>query len=362
MTKENKLETRRDQERKRLLDLVKKRPLHDEKLEQGVLLSDAIKEYATKFSLIVPFEERNLKPACYKLTIGDEYCVNGQIYQISDKPPNNIVKIPPFEVAIIKTRETLNLPRFLIGRWNIQVTRAYQGLIWVGGPQVDAGWVGNLCCPIYNLSDQEVLLRYADSIAVIDFEKTTGFNEDRSKPYLDEGHVPDRVLFEDYHPERLKSALSTFVTDRIKVFKNQVDSLQLRVDQFVSITFTVVGVLFAAVALFFGRPDTPNWWDPGLLWICVISIFMSMLAWINSKSAFQWFRGALKIVFEFILLAILTAATFIYISHNQRNVNELEKQIDQLQKKVEELDKKPQQSQTPPVSDRPALKRSPQTK
>ena len=48
------------------------------------------------------------------------------------------------------------MPRFLIGRWNIRVTVAYKGLLWVGGPQVDPGWVGHLFCPIYNLSDQEV--------------------------------------------------------------------------------------------------------------------------------------------------------------------------------------------------------------
>jgi len=329
--------TRRTREQQRLLELIKKRPLKDDSLPPGVLLSDAIKDYATKFHLIEPFELSNLKPACYKLTIGNEYCVAGQIRQVSDNPPNDKVSIPPFEVAIIKTRETLNLPRFIIGRWNIQVTRAYQGLIWVGGPQVDAGLVGNLYCPIYNLSDKEVTLRYAESIAVIDFEKTTPFHDDKSQPYLEADKTPERILFEDYHPEKLRSALSTFITGKINVFEKQVDALQRRVDQFISITFTVVAVLFAAVALFFGRPESPNWWDPGLLWVCIISIFMSMLAWINSKSAFQWFSGKIKIAFEFVLLALLTLATFNYTHHNQWKTDQLNRDLKTLEERVDKL-------------------------
>jgi deoxycytidine triphosphate deaminase len=335
--KHAKSESPREKERQRLLDLIGIRPDKDDSLSPGILLSDVIEYYAIKYKLIEPFQKENLKPASYKLTIGNEYSVGGHTHQVSDVPPDNAVKIPPFEVAIIKTRETLNLPRFLIGRWNIQVRRAYQGLIWVGGPQVDAGWVGNLCCPIYNLSDHEVLLKYGESIAVIDFEKTTTFHEDKSKPYLKAGELPDRILFEDYQPEKLRSALSKFIIENIELFKGQVNALQLRVDQFISITFTVIAVLFAAVTLFFGRPRTPNWWDPGLLWICIISLFMSMLAWVNSKSAFQWFHGTLKVVFEFILLGLLTFATFTYTTRNQHRVDQLENQIRSLQERLEKL-------------------------
>lgn len=329
------MEDRRQQERQRLLELVRKRPPKDDSVPSGVLLSDVIEDYVDRFDLIRPFDKVNLSSACYKLTIGDEYSVGGEVRRVSDQPPDNIVRIPPFEVAVIKTRETLNLPRFLIGRWNIQVRRAYQGLIWVGGPQVDAGWVGHLCCPIYNLSDQEVVLKIGDTIAVIDFEKTTPFHDSKSREYLEEGKVPERILFEDYEPEKLRSALSTFITGNIKRFEQQVNSLQLRVDQFISITFTVIALLFAAVALFFGKPKTPNWWDPGLLWICVISIFMSMLAWANSKSAFQWFHGALKIAFEFLLLGLLTFATFSYISRNQSKVESLEREVQTLRERLD---------------------------
>lgn len=345
--KPTKSESPRETERLRLLELVKKRPDKDDSLPPGILLSDVIEHYATKYHLIEPFEPQNLKAASYKLTIGDEYSVGGHTHNVSNTFPNNAVKIPPFEVAIIKTRETLNLPTFLIGRWNIQVARAYQGLIWVGGPQVDPGWVGNLYCPIYNLSDHEVELKYGDTIAVIDFEKTTPFHEEKSKPYLTAGELPERILFEDYKPEKLKSALSTFITGKIKFFEEQVKALQLRVDQFIAITFAVLGVLFAAVALFFGKPETPNWWDPGFLWICIVSLFMSMLAWVNSKSAFQWFYGVMKIVFELVLLVFLTIATFAYISHSRQEVKQLNKDVKALQDRLDKLDLNPSPKNAP---------------
>src|SRR2546425_242019 len=187
--------TRRQREVDRLRELFEKRPSTDEAFDfQGVLLSDAIERCVQAFDLIKPFNPENLKPACYKLTIGDEYAVGGEINPLSDESGKNEIKIRPFEVAIIKTHETINMPRFLIGRWNIQVSRAYQGLIWVGGPQVDAGYVGHLFCPIYNLSDQDVSLFKGQPIAVIDFVGTTSFHPESKKyPF-----PPDRVLFEEY--------------------------------------------------------------------------------------------------------------------------------------------------------------------
>ena len=122
---------RREAERGRLQALKARQWLHDDSTPPGVLLSDVIQHYCERFGLISPFNERNLKPACYKLTIGDEYAIAGKIHPLSDRPGKNELRIPAFAVAIIKkTRETINMPRFLIGRWNIQVSRAYQGLVW----------------------------------------------------------------------------------------------------------------------------------------------------------------------------------------------------------------------------------------
>src|SRR5260370_13923666 len=247
--------TRREKEVETLLKLLAKRPKDDKDFSfTGVLLSDAIEQCVKAFDLISPFSKDHLKPANYKLRIGDEYAIKGQVKQLSDEPGKNQITIEPFDVAVLKTLETINVPRFLIARWNIRVQLAYEGLLWVGGPQVDAGYVGHLFCPIYNLSDKPVTFNYGDYIAVIDFVKTSSFNEGSSMDYPG---LPDRLLFKDYNPEKLKSALPTRLVSELTAFKDRLEQLtgdvdkritamQGRMDNFISITFGVVALLFAA--------------------------------------------------------------------------------------------------------------------
>ncbi len=273
----------------------------------GVLLSDQIKYYSTNYKLITPFRDDNLKPASYKLTIGNEYSVGGTVKQLSDASSDLIV-IPPFEVAIIKTEETLNLPRFIIGRWNIRVHNAYKGLLWVGGPQVDPGYVGNLFCPIYNLSDKEVKLRLGDAIATIDFEKTTPF--DPKNPDCKKfPRPPDRVLFTDYEPEGLRSALVSEAKTKIeeidkrltsaakdseekiqsltKSTDNRINNLSQRHDTVIAITFTSITILVAALAIFVTKAQPNEFtlpvWSYVTIGISIIAITVAIYAVRNKK-------------------------------------------------------------------------------
>jgi deoxycytidine triphosphate deaminase len=318
-TKNPDLKTRREVEKRRLKDLVDKRPKDEKDYHfTGVLLSDAIKKCFDSFDLITPLSEENLKPANYRLRIGDQYAIRGKIYPLSDAPGSNEVRIEPFEVAIIKTLETINMPRFLIGRWNIQVSKAYKGLVWVGGPQVDAGYVGNLFCPIYNLSDRPVILHYSDSIAVIDFERTTDFHEGLSQHYKGS----DRVLFEDYEPEGLQSALATQAQNTIKAFGARLDSLSNRIDFFVTITFALLGVLFVAATVFVTEPGHTHWWDPSVFWICCIAIVFSGLALVRSYGtempASRKWRDVLSL-----LLLVLFAFGLAWQTRLQKQLDEL---------------------------------------
>jgi deoxycytidine triphosphate deaminase len=147
----------------------------------AVLLQDEIRFYSQhpKYPLIQPFEEKNLKPARYQLTLGDEARIGGKRHPIGSNRP---LIIEPHQVAIVKTREHLNIPRFLIARWNLTVDRVYEGLLWVGALQVDPGWVGYLPCPLYNMSDKPVELQYGDKLFTIDFVRTTRFGPG-CKPY-----------------------------------------------------------------------------------------------------------------------------------------------------------------------------------
>jgi deoxycytidine triphosphate deaminase len=330
----NQADSRREKERQRLLDLKRRQPESDSSGEPGVLLSDVIHHYVEWFDLIRPFDEKNLKPANYKLTVGDRYAINGEIKALADELGKNELVIPPFAVAIIQTRETISMPRFLIGRWNIQVRRAYEGLVWVGGPQVDAGYVGHLFCPIYNLSSNEVILRWGESIAVIDFVKTTSFHKGKSFEYPD---LPEKILFEDYKPQQLISGIVKNVQARIEDFAHQIKQLQTtivatqnRIDNFVILTFGAVSVLFAAITIFVARTETNSWWSPSLFLISVLAIFLSMSAWLKVRTSDWKFARIIQLI---AIASLLLAIGFhIYWGHvEQLEINDLRRQIKELQ-------------------------------
>lgn len=326
---------RREQLKQLIRRLHARQPETDDFPGTGVLLDDGIRHYCNRFDLITPFrpERGLLKPANYKLCVGDEYAIGAVRGSLSAESGKNTLTIPPFQVAVIKTFEIINMPRFLIGRWNIQVQRAYQGLLWVGGPQVDAGYIGHLFCPVYNLSDQPVPLEYDEPFAVIDFVKTTEFHEHKSKPYAP--IPPERILIEDYPP--LRSALVTQVTDKLDAFKERVeqvesetstrvDSLQTRIDFFVSITFAVIALLFAAVTVASNKPENVHaWWQPGLLWVWVVALSMALLAWVRSRSPGRWTRAVEIVIWIAVLAALVVQAT----SENMQ-IKQLRDEIQQL--------------------------------
>ena len=335
------LTTQRQKERERLIALHAKCPTDDKNFPySGVLLSDGIRYCVREFDMIRPFDEQNLKPANYKITIGNQYAMDGEIHELSDTVGKNEIVIPPFQVVVIKTRETINMPRFLIARWNIRVELAYKGLLWVGGPQVDAGFVGYLACPVYNLSNKEVRLSYGDPIAVIDFVRTSSFTEGESLIYRD--IPPERFMFEDYRPRELNSALYEVATKSVKDFRDQlskgqatteaaIKDIQTRVDYFVLITFTVIAVLFAAVTIFVTRAEQFSLWNPALFLISLTAIFISVFAWTRSDFPGRIFRNIVQgIVVLFLLFA--TAYHLWSTWPVQQQINDLRKDVELLKK------------------------------
>src|SRR5256885_8904806 len=147
----------------------------------GVLLSDEIEFYVKNYNLIEPFEPKNLKAASYNLRLGDQYS-KGSVAGRFDEHNTELV-IKPYEAVLIQTKETLRLPRHLIGRWNPRVSMIFDGLVWVGGVHIDPGWEGPLWCPVYNLSKEPIKLQRGTPFASVDFVKTTPFIKNVSNEY-----------------------------------------------------------------------------------------------------------------------------------------------------------------------------------
>lgn len=237
-------------------NLVEIDPLDDPDLRNdayhgAVLLSDQIQYYIRRLSppllsnpkgqSISDLELKDcLDAASYKLRLGDEAHVGGEWVPISQHHP---LVLPAHQVAVIKTHEIVNIPRFLIARWNLRVTWVYEGLLWTGGPQVDPGWKGELYCPIYNLAERQIVIPHKERVFTMDFTRTTPFHEDaelygyKSKPH----EYARKKTIQGHDVNRLRSA----PFESLK----QLSTLDSRVNSFNTFTFLVLAVVVAAIGV-----------------------------------------------------------------------------------------------------------------
>ena len=121
------------------------------------------------------------------------------------------IVLEPHQVAVVCTREKLRIPRYLIARWSLRVTNIYEGLLWTGGPQVDPGWEGPLFCPVYNLAERTVVLKYGDPLFTIDFTRTTPITDEirrlsNTPEYSKIWFAPQRRTLSKHDSHRLHSA------------------------------------------------------------------------------------------------------------------------------------------------------------
>ena len=227
-------------------------PLDDLDAYQGaVLLSDQIEYYVKELSpplLQNPNRQsiseselaQCLDAASYKLRLGDEAHVGGKWVRISQDHP---LVLPAHQVAVVKTHEIVNIPRFLIARWNLRVKWVYEGLLWTGGPQVDPGWMGELYCPIYNLAERQLVIPHKERVFTMDFTRTTPFQRDTaSYGYKSKPHTGTRdKTIQSHDVNRLQSAPFESLM--------QLSTLDSRVNSFNTFTFLVLAVVVAAIGV-----------------------------------------------------------------------------------------------------------------
>lgn len=303
--------------------------------QTGVLLSNYIQYYAQKHNMIDPFNEDNLKPAAYELTVGDEFYINREFHSLttSEAPPHphapSEIVIEPFNVAVIKTRETIVLPRFIIARWNLRVRHAYSGLLWVGAAQVDPGYKGHLFCPLYNLSDKPVRLKSGEEIAVIDFVRTTDFEPSECKPYRDK---PKRPIIQSFGIGDFQSALITHAVNRLNKYETELESfkkdvesrasrLEERANHMASTLFVVIGIIVSALAVLatfssirnpYAKPTDP-WWIalPTAISVCAILFSLARIPLDQEQSGFKYW--SLWLIASVLIALAVFAGAVIFI-------------------------------------------------
>ena len=221
----------------------------------AVLLSDEIRYYAADPAipaaqrLIEPFNEDHLEAARYNLRLGTEYRKQDQAYVLSDKEP--WLSLQPHQMALVETLEEVRLPRFLIARWNLKVPKVYDGLLWVGALQVDPGWQGHLSCPIYNMSNREVRLKYKDELFAMDFVRTTPYVPTSSKAYAQKSGIGASGSVHRYDRVGLRSGPYELI-GKVESLEDEVHQLETRIGISLGLLIALVTLVVAALAALLG--------------------------------------------------------------------------------------------------------------
>ena len=223
--------------------------------------------------LIDPIDKNGLDAASYKLRLGNKYRLGKTYYWLHDhpeKPENKQIIIPPHSITVVCTYEWLNIPSFLIARWNLRVTKVYEGLVWVGSLQVDPGFQGFLSCPLYNLSNEQQKLSYMDALFTIDFVRT--YNKDKtmwSMPgrydtfdftRLDSKQIQSAPE-ESFHKmdesfQKMHQEISDFINktkEDLKAFQTKADQdtsrLETKIEKFQETVFVFISIIIAGLAI-----------------------------------------------------------------------------------------------------------------
>lgn len=325
----------------------------------GVLLSDEIELLAQTGNFIVPFNKDSLKPAGYELSVGDEWYIEGVFHKFGDKNSPNYIEIKPFQVAVLKTKEILCIPRFLIARWNIRVKHVYDGLLWVGAPQVDPGYKGYLFCPIYNLSGKNVVIKEAEPLALMDFVKTTPFNKGQSKEYP---FNSKRLIIEDY-VHGLESGLFSEVKGRLDEFDRELRGNEKTIIGFASTVFAVLALVVTLIVSFVVGGQSKFTIDVSFLlsfcvWVssfgAIVSLFilLSRRAYLSRRSDINlqsyikhkklWYWSPRFGIPMSLLVSCVIGAGFLGVAKNSDyfsnpEIQEIRSQTDSIERRLEEL-------------------------
>ena len=237
--------------------------------------------------------ERQISYASYNIRIGKKMMIEGnQEYGLSKY---NKVDLKPFEVAIIQTYEIINIPLNLIGRWNIKVNQAYEGLVWVGGPQVDPGYCGYLYCPVYNMSDKSVTLEFGKDIATMDFVKTTKCEDFK-------GFYKKILPFEAYKNKNLKSAITSLITKKLENVDDFKEKMEEKLHKLQTTFLTVIGALFATLSILIISMKSQN--EHTCKYIVYLALGLSVGSFINSsKDIIRWVVSTISVIY--VVLAII---------------------------------------------------------
>jgi dCTP deaminase len=145
--------------------------------------------------IVDPFDEEAIVSCAYELSVGDESFVTGEASQKRFLKEGETVVIPPGQVALIITKETLKAPTDAIGFLSFKFSAKIRGLINVSGFHVDPGFQGKLVFSMFNAGVQTIHLSVGSRLFMVWFCSLEGPTADSyDGGHKGQAHLPDDAV------------------------------------------------------------------------------------------------------------------------------------------------------------------------
>lgn len=181
--------------------------------------------------------------------INDKY----ELKEIFDGSKDKGLVVPKNGIIFVDTDLDFRLPDFIALRFNLQIKHVHRGLLLGTGPLVDPGFLGKLCIPIHNLTNEDYYIDRDDGLIWIEFTKTSlpADQDDDARPPLEgrefQGDIRGLIEKAAHRYPREKIAIRSSLPG---MFDQATDSARkAEAAAKVMAAFNIIGVVGAVVAI-----------------------------------------------------------------------------------------------------------------
>ena len=274
-----------------------------------ILGKDAIRERLNNGEVFKDgtWVEESIMEASYALRVAcDGLLLGGRRYKPDEDSIEGRIEINPGEIAILSTKERLNMPGDLVGKLGIRFDYASQGLAGLMGIQVDPyfGWGREderLYIRVANLGNEIVPIQPGADVFTFELHNVEGSVPTPSTPRLPMWHRLQEILTGQSH---ISWSSVTRVQHTVEDMQQQVRSAREEIRDYLQplvmfgiflVAVTILGVALSVILSLRNTPeiDVPSWVTNWGWWLLLITLSIASVATASMGGLAAWrlFRG-----------------------------------------------------------------------
>lgn len=243
------------------------------------------------------WREACLQEASYALRIADDaLLIDGKFYDPGKKYEGDYIKIEPGKIAILSTKEHLNMPADLVGKIGIRLKYAHQGLTGLMGIQVDPLFgrdkpAERLYIRVANFGNETIQLSPGDEVFSFELNQVKGTFPTRKKEST-WWRMKDELRYQSNSSWSYVTRIESSLSAETENLRNYLQPLVM-----FGVFLVAVSILGAAIAVLLQTARSEevigsSWLDLDegrlLLWVLLVGI--AGTAWVGLAAGWRFLR------------------------------------------------------------------------